>query len=70
MKLPPPFSDGEWGLFNLSAVPGETRDLSETEPERLKAMIVSHKRYAEEVGVVPPDLHELLQRMGIDQPEQ
>jgi len=69
LKLQPPFGAGEWELFDLSTDPGETKDLSGQEAERLQAMIATHQRYAEEVGVVPPDLDELLRSMGIQPPQ-
>lgn len=68
LRLPPPFGVGKWELFDLKADPGETMDLSAAEAERLEKMIVAHQRYAEGVGVVPPDLDELLRSMGIPPP--
>ena len=70
LNLPPPFGDAEWELFDLSTDPGETRDLSDTEGERLQAMIAAYQRYADEVGVVPPDLDEFLRSMGIQPPQR
>ena len=69
-NLPPPFGTAEWELFDLSADPGETRDLSDTEAERLQAMIEAYQGYADEVGVVPPDLDELLRSIGIQPPQR
>ena len=65
VNLPAPFGNAEWELLDLSTDPGETRDLSDTEAERLQAMIEAYQAYADEVGVVPPDLDELLRSMGI-----
>lgn len=47
--------DGTWRLFNVAEDPGETRDLSLTEPERLTALIAAWQDYATRVGVVLPD---------------
>lgn len=47
--------DGEWHLFNIAADPGETQDLSEAEPERLKALVAQWDSYAKNNGVILPD---------------
>lgn len=47
--------DGLWRLFDIVRDPGETRDLSLDHPARKAAMAQSWDRYAEEVGVIPPD---------------
>ena len=69
VNLPPPFGTAQWELFDLSTDPGETRDLSDMEAERLQAMIEAYQGYADEVGVVPPDLDELLRSMGLQPPQ-
>ena len=68
LKLQPPFGNGTWELFDLSTDPGETKDLSGVEADRLQTMITAHERYAEEVGVIPPDLEELMRSMGMHSP--
>ncbi|MBP6014367.1 MAG: arylsulfatase [Alphaproteobacteria bacterium] len=48
--------DGTWRLYNLAADPGETKDLSAQDPERLKDMRAAYKTYTEQMGVLPmPD---------------
>ena len=47
-----PYGPGEWKLYRLSTDPGETTDLSESEPEMLKSFIGEWENYAAEVGVV------------------
>ena len=49
--LPQP---GRWELFDLRRDPGETTDLAEREPGRLKALIAAWDRYASGAGVVVP----------------
>jgi arylsulfatase/uncharacterized sulfatase len=49
----PPLGDGGWRLYNLAVDPGETRDLSNAEPERLKTMLADYAAYERRVGVVP-----------------
>lgn len=66
LNLPPPFGAAKWELFDLSADPGETTDLSAIEAKRLQSMIDDYQRYADSVGVVPPDLDELLRSMGLE----
>lgn len=53
-KLTDP-GDGAWRLFDLAADPGETRDLSGAEPDRLAALSALWDAYARDVGVVIPD---------------
>jgi arylsulfatase len=47
--------DGAWRLFNIARDPGETRDLSLEEPDRLKALAAAWDAYAQRMGVVMPD---------------
>ncbi len=47
-----PLGDTQWRLYNLRVDPGETRDLSQEEPERFAAMLASYEEYARAVGVV------------------
>lgn len=55
LRLPPPFGNGQWQLYNLKTDPGETTDLADEDPERLKQMASYWGAYAEKNGVVPPD---------------
>lgn len=47
-----PYGPNEWELYNLDLDPGETTDLSESEPEMLQNFIEEWRKYAVEVGVV------------------
>jgi len=47
--------DGIWRLFDIAHDPGETRDLSLTEPGRRERLAAGWERYAREVGVIAPD---------------
>jgi len=49
----PPLGDGRWRLYDVARDPGETRDLSGAEPERLKAMLADYAAYEARVGVAP-----------------
>jgi arylsulfatase len=50
--------DGTWRLFNIVQDPGETRDLSLAESERLKALVAAWDVYAKDVGVILPNKQE------------
>lgn len=41
---------GAWELYDVEADPGETNELSQTEPERLSAMIAAWEAWADDVG--------------------
>lgn len=43
-----------WRLFDIAADPGETHDLAEREPARLRALTAAWDAYGREVGVVMP----------------
>lgn len=45
----------QWQLYNLADDPGETDDLAEREPARLRDLIAAWERYARETGVVVPE---------------
>ncbi len=47
LRLPEPFGDGEWALYDLSVDPGEINDLSDKYPERRREMIEAWEQYAE-----------------------
>ena len=47
-----PVGDGKWRLFNLAGDPGETKDLSAEQPQRLQNMLAHYGAYAAEVGVL------------------
>jgi len=47
------YGDGKWHLYDIKQDPGETRSLEAEQPERLRTMIDTYERYAEEKGIVP-----------------
>jgi arylsulfatase A-like enzyme len=49
----PPVGDGQWRLFDLARDPGETTNLSASEPEVMARMLAEFDAYAERVGVLP-----------------
>lgn len=55
LRLPPPFGNGQWQLYNLASDPGETKDLAEKHPDRAVQMAKFWNAYADANGVVHPD---------------
>lgn len=51
-----PWGDARWRLYHLASDPGETRDLSGTEPELFATLQADYGRYQQRMGVLPlPD---------------
>lgn len=48
----PPVGDGQWRLYNLAHDPGETTDLSVSEPAIMQRMLAEYAAYAKRVGVL------------------
>jgi arylsulfatase len=55
VSVAPPYGDGEWRLYNVDEDPGEANDLAGQMPDMLEELIASWERYAEDVGVIPPE---------------
>lgn len=53
--IPKPHGPEKWQLFNLRDDQGETKDLAEADPEKLRELIRDFKRYALENGVILDD---------------
>ena len=56
IRLPQPFGNGDWQLYDLAADPGEVHDLSSEFPERTTALASSWQNYADSNGVIQPDV--------------
>ena len=61
----PPVGDGQWRLFNIVDDPGETIDLSASQPQRFQRMLSSYQQYQvdNKVVPVPPDYTQTKQMM-------
>ena len=60
----PPVGDAKWRLFNMIDDPGETTDLSVTEPDMLEEMLGAYADYAGSVGVLEmPDGYDSLRQV-------
>jgi len=53
-----PYGPSRWELFDLDADPGETRDLSEDEPDKLNELLRGWEAFVAETGVVVLDRDE------------
>ena len=51
MLIWPPYGDGQWKLYDLSADPLEERDLGAEHPELLDELIAEWNAYAEDKGI-------------------
>ncbi len=49
----PPVGDGQWRLYDLARDPGETTDLSSSEPAIKARLLAEYAAYAKRVGVLP-----------------
>ncbi len=60
----PPTGDAKWRLYNMAEDPGETRDLSDTMPEKKTELLAAYQDYAERVGVLEmPDGYDSLEQI-------
>lgn len=48
----PPMGDSQWRLYDLSVDPGETTDLSASNPELFESMLAEYRAYSETVGAI------------------
>jgi arylsulfatase A-like enzyme len=56
VKNLPPYGDGRWRLYNITADPGESNDLSGSDPQRFAAMQRDYAAFAKANNVLPmPD---------------
>lgn len=54
LLINPPFGPGEWQLYDLENDPGETKDLRDQYPERMKELLAAWDEYVKDVGVAMP----------------
>ncbi len=55
VMMPKPYSEGEVQLFNLSTDLGESKDLSQSEPEKLAEMLALWQQYSKTNNIIMPD---------------
>lgn len=47
-----PYGDGIWRLYDIATDPGETRDLSKSDPAKFREMMAEYRAYARRNGVL------------------
>ncbi len=52
LRLPEPYGNGDWQLYDLAADPGELHDLSSEFPDQAEALANAWAVYAESNGVI------------------
>jgi arylsulfatase A-like enzyme len=55
LRLPEPYGNGDWQLYDLAADPGELHDLASVFPEQVKTLTNAWMNYADSNGVIQPD---------------
>jgi arylsulfatase len=55
LRLPPPYGNGDWQLYDLTRDPGETTDLAEDNSDLVRELAVKWEHYAKTNEVVHPD---------------
>jgi arylsulfatase len=55
LRLPEPFGNGDWQLYDLASDPGEITDLAAKYPERVDELAKAWAAYATLNGVIQPD---------------
>jgi arylsulfatase A-like enzyme len=56
LRLPVPYGNADWQLYDLATDPGEIHDLSSKYPLRSKALADAWETYAEANGIIQPDV--------------
>jgi len=56
LRLPKPYGNGDWQLYNLANDPGELHDLSAEFPEQTQSLATAWETYADYNGVIQPDV--------------
>jgi len=55
LKLPPPYGNDEWQLYDLASDPAETNDVSKEHPDKVREFAAKWDDYAKMNEVVHPD---------------
>lgn len=60
-----PYGDGIWRLYDIGSDPGETRDLSKSDPAKFNEMMAEYRVYAKRNGVLEmPDGYDSTMQIG------
>ena len=55
LRLPEPYGNGTWQLYDLEADPGELHNLASVFPDRVELLARGWQNYADSNGVIQPD---------------
>jgi arylsulfatase len=55
LRLPEPYGNGDWQLYDLASDPGELNDLAKKYPDRVTVLSRGWQTYAKLNGVIRPD---------------
>ena len=55
LRLPEPYGNGAWQLYDLEADPGELHNLASVSPDRVEILARGWQNYADSNGVIQPD---------------
>lgn len=55
IRMPEPYGENEWELYNLARDPSESEDLAAQEPQQLRKMLEHWEKYMEESNIIVPD---------------
>jgi arylsulfatase A-like enzyme len=55
LRLPSPYGNNDWQLYDLTRDPGETNDIAEDNPDLVRKLAVKWEHYAKTNEVVHPD---------------
>ncbi|MBD3853215.1 MAG: sulfatase-like hydrolase/transferase, partial [Acidobacteria bacterium] len=56
LRLPPPYGNGDWQLYNLDKDPGEVQDVAAEHPDLVAELALGWAAYAEANGVIHPEM--------------
>lgn len=60
-----PYGDGIWRLYDIASDPGESRDLSQSDPAKFKEMMAEYRAYAKRNGVLEmPEGYDSTEQIG------
>jgi arylsulfatase A-like enzyme len=54
LRLPPPYGNGDWQLYNLAEDPGEVQNVATQHPDLVAELALEWTAYAERNGVIHP----------------
>ena len=65
-NVDPSFHAGQWLLFDIAKDPGETNDLAQAQPGKMRELVQDWEAYAKRTGVILPASGTPVGRMQVD----